>query len=280
MKTGILIMAAGMGSRFGGMKQLEPVGPNGQIILDYSVYDAVKAGFDTAVVVIRKNSESDFRNAFGKRIERLIDVKYVYQELDILPGGFSAPTERTKPWGTGHAVLCAKDAVDFPFVIINADDYYGQSAYKKMHDYISSGGGMCMAGYKLGNTLSKNGTVSRGICSVEDGFLKKIEEFTDLSAESGFPADTTVSMNMWGLTPDIFEVLEKDFISFLKDSGNDLKKEFFLPSVIGSMIENGSSVKVIPTDERWYGVTYKEDAEAVRRAMKSLTEKGLYEVDF
>lgn len=274
-------MAAGMGSRFGGMKQIEPVGANGRIILDYSIHDAVKAGFDTAVIVIRKDTESDFRNAAGKAIEKMIDVKYVYQELENLPDGYSVPDGRTKPWGTGHAVLSAKDAIDFPFIIINADDYYGQSVYKTMHDYITSEGGMCMAGYRLGNTLSENGTVARGVCEVDNGYLKKVVEHTAISASSGIPLDSVVSMNMWGLTPDIFKVLDNDFKEFLATDGDPLKKEFFIPSVIDNLINNrGAKVKVLNTDEKWYGMTYREDLESVRQAIADLTEKGLYEKDF
>ncbi len=281
MKTGVLVMAAGMGSRFGGMKQIEPVGANGRIILDYSIHDAVKAGFDTAVIVIRKDTEKDFRNAAGKAIEKMIDVKYVYQELENLPDGYSVPDGRTKPWGTGHAVLSAKDAIDFPFIIINADDYYGQSVYKTMHDYITNDGGMCMAGYRLGNTLSENGTVARGVCEVEGGYLKTVVEHTAISASSGISLDSIVSMNMWGLTPDIFGVLDSEFKAFLATDGDPLKKEFFIPSVIDGLIHNnGEKVKVLTTDEKWYGMTYREDLDSVRKAIADLTEKGLYEKDF
>ena len=171
MGAELVVMAAGMGSRFGGLKQAAPIGPNGEMIIDFSVYDAKKAGFDRAVIIIRKDIESDFRAACGKRIEKMIDVEYVFQEKNTLPKGFELPETRLKPWGTGHAVLCAKDAVKKPFIVINADDYYGQSVYKVMYDYLAENSGMCMAGYKLGNTLSENGTVSRGICTIEDGYL-------------------------------------------------------------------------------------------------------------
>lgn len=278
MKPELLIMAAGMGSRFGGLKQAAGVGPNGEMIIDYSVYDAVKAGFGKAVIIIRKEIENEFRSACGKRIEKLIDVEYVYQEKDALPSGFTVPADRTKPWGTGHAVLCAKDAIKNPFMVINADDYYGQSIYKTMCDYLKSGEGMCMAGYRLYNTLSENGTVARGICEVKDGYLADIVETTDISKDSGFSEDTIVSMNMWGLDTGIFPFLEKEFELFLKNNISDLKAEFFLPSVINKRItEENKQVRVIDTTEKWYGVTYREDAPAVQKAMAEKIAGGLYE---
>ncbi len=277
MGAELVVMAAGMGSRFGGLKQAAPIGPNGEMIIDFSVYDAKKAGFDRAVIIIRKDIESDFRAACGKRIEKMIDVEYVFQEKNTLPKGFELPETRLKPWGTGHAVLCAKDAVKKPFIVINADDYYGQSVYKVMYDYLAENSGMCMAGYKLGNTLSENGTVSRGICTVEDGYLVDINEKTDVSKDSGLPLDTIVSMNMWGLDTDIFPFMENKFTEFLKKNINEPKTEFFLPSVINDRRkEQNMKVKVLPTSEQWYGVTYAGDTEGVKKAIASLIDKGLY----
>lgn len=278
MNTDLVVMAAGMGSRFGGLKQAAPVGPNGEMILDFSVYDAKKAGFNKAVFIIRKDIETDFREACGKRIEKLIDVEYVFQEKDALPKGFTMPQGRKKPWGTAHAVLCAAKAVKNPFLVINADDYYGQSVYKVMHDALEKGEGMCMAGYELGNTLSENGTVSRGICTVEDGYLVDISERTDITRDCGLPLDTLVSMNMWGLDADIFPFIENKFTDFLNNHINEEKSEFFLPSVINDRRkEMNMKVKVIPTSEQWHGVTYAEDTENVKKAILELINKGLYE---
>ena len=281
MKTSVLVMAAGMGSRFGSLKQIAPVGANGQIILDYSVYDAVKAGFDNAVIVIRKDIEKDFREVAGKRIEKLIDVEYVFQELSEIPEGFSVPEGRTKPWGTGHAVWCTRNVIDNPFIIINADDYYGQSVYKTMHDFLTTGDEMCMAGYALRNTLSENGTVSRGVVTTKDGYMVNVVENTGIAPDTDIPLDTIVSMNMWGLRPEIFDMLDRDFVEFLKNDGDPMKKEFYIPSVIDKMINTtDKKVRVLSTDEKWYGVTYKEDAPIVKDAIKTLTEKGLYKEDF
>ena len=278
MNTDLVVMAAGMGSRFGGLKQAAPIGPNGEMIIDFSVYDAKKAGFNKAVFIIRKDIETDFRAACGKRIEKMIDVEYVFQEKDALPSGFVMPEGRSKPWGTGHAILCAAKAVKNPFLVINADDYYGQSVYKVMHDYLVSGAGMCMAGYKLGNTLSENGTVSRGICTIEDGYLVDINEKTDVSKDCGLALDTTVSMNMWGLDADIFPFIEEKFHKFLENHINEEKSEFFLPNVINERRrEKNMKIKVIPTSEQWYGVTYKADTENVKKAILSLIKDGLYE---
>ena len=276
-KTSLVVMAAGMGSRFGGLKQIEPIGPNGEIILDYSVYDAVKAGFSKVVMIIKKEIEKDFREVAGKRIEKIVDVEYAFQETDKLPEGFDNLKERTKPWGTGHAILCAEDKIDTPFAVINADDFYGQSSYKIINDNLSTGGGMCMVGYKLGNTLTENGTVSRGVCVAENGLLKSVTEHTALDKNSGIPLDTIVSMNMWGFDHGVFDALNNSFEVFLKNLTNPLKEEFFLPFVIDDMIKTGGAkVKVLNTDERWYGVTYREDADSVKRAVKQMMEEGLY----
>ncbi len=277
MDTGLLIMAAGMGSRFGGLKQAASVGPNGEMIIDYSVNDALKAGFNKIVIVIRKDIEKDFREACGKRIEKIADVSYVFQEMDNLPTGFTLPEGRLKPWGTGHAILSAKNVVNYPFVVVNADDFYGQSVYKSVHDYLVSGEDMCMAGYKLGNTLSENGTVSRGICETENGFLKSVTEATDIPFDTPMSKDTIVSMNFWGFKAEVMDILDEQFKKFLKDNINEPKKEFFIPSVVDTMINNlGYKFKVVDTDEKWYGITYKEDLPLIKDAILDLTKKGLY----
>ena len=277
MDTGLLIMAAGMGSRFGGLKQAAPVGPDGQMIIDYSVYDAIRAGFNKLVIVIRKDIEDDFREACGKRIEKLIDVNYVFQSLDDIPKGFSVPEGRTKPWGTGQAVLCAKDVINYPFAVINADDYYGVSVYKDIHDHLVSEDSLCMAGYKLGNTLSENGTVSRGICEIEDGYLKKVTEMTDIPFDTNIPKDTIVSMNLWGFKADIMNIFQEEFEKFLSSDDPSLKREFFIPLVVDNLInERGYKVKALETNEKWYGITYKEDLPLIKEAIKKYTDAGLY----
>ena len=279
MSAELVIMAAGMGSRFGGLKQASPIGANGEMIIDYSVYDAKNAGFDRAVIVIRKDIETDFRAMAGRRIEKMIDTEYVFQELSDLPGSFSCPEGRKKPWGTAHAVLAARNAVKNPFLVINADDYYGRTVYKKMFDSLTEKGGMAMAGYRLSNTLSENGSVSRGICTVRDGYLLKVEEMTDITPDTDLSPDTVVSMNMWGLDTGIFGYIEKKFETFLKEHIDEPKSEFFLPSVISErMSEENLKVRVEMTDEVWYGVTYKEDAPKVHAALTALTEQGLYKM--
>ena len=277
-KTTLVVMAAGMGSRFGGLKQIEPVGPNGEVILDFSVYDAVKAGFSKVIFIIRKDIEKDFRSITKKRIEKMTDVEYIYQDGNNLPSGFSLPEGRTKPWGTGHAAYCVKDVVNTPFTLINADDYYGQSAYKLIHENLVNYDETCMVGYHLGNTLTENGTVSRGVCETENGFLKSITEHTSLDKNSGISLDTPVSMNFWGFMPAIFDDIEKDFIEFLSDLKNPLKDEFYIPFVVDNMIKNkGAKVKVLETDEKWYGVTYREDLNDVVNAMREKIAGGLYD---
>ncbi len=274
----LVVMAAGMGSRFGGLKQLEPIGPNGEVILDFSVFDAKKAGFNKTVFIIRRDIEADFREVVGKRVEKHINTEYVFQDMENLPQGFTVPDGRTKPWGTGHAIYCCKDVINTPFVVINADDYYGQSAFKTIYDEITESEKTCMVGYKLGNTLTENGTVARGVCEVEDGILKSITEHTALDKNSGIPLDTTVSMNMWGLMPSVFDRLLPDFVKFLENMQNPLKDEFFIPLVIDKMIkEDNEQIKVLNTDEKWYGVTYREDKEPVVAAVKKLFAEGLYD---
>ncbi len=277
-KTTLVVMAAGMGSRFGGLKQIAPVGPGGEIILDFSVYDAVKAGFDKTVFIIRRDIEKDFREIAGRRIEKMTDVEYVFQDMDTLPEGFSVPDGRTKPWGTGHAVYCTKDVIDNPFALINADDYYGQKSFKLIHDSLVDNGQTCMVGFNLGNTITENGTVARGICDVQDGILKGVVEHTDLDKNSGIPLDTIVSMNMWGLLPSIYDDIEADFIKFLNNLKNPLKDEFYIPFVVDNMIQTkGEIVRVLETDDKWYGVTYKEDKDTVVEAMKKFVKDGYYD---
>ena len=264
----LVVLAAGMGSRFGGLKQLQPVGENGEFILDYSVSDAVNAGFNKVVYIIKKEHEDDFRNTIGKRTEKIIKTEYAYQDINDLPEGFSVPEGREKPWGTGHALLCAKDKVTTPFAVINADDYYGTNSMKIVADALKEDVPACMVGFKLGNTLSENGTVSRGVCEVKDGYLAKVTEHTALDKNSGIPLDTLVSMNMWGLKPSIFEELEKGFVEFLENNDNPLKGEYFLPGLVDSMISRDMlEVKMLTTDDKWYGMTYKEELEMVKQAL-------------
>lgn len=300
-KTALVIMAAGIGSRFGkGIKQLEPVGPNGEIIMDYSIHDALEAGFDKVVFIIRKDLEEDFRRIIGNRIEKLTQVQYAFQALEDLPEGFVKPKGRTKPWGTGQAVLCCKDLLEEPFVVINADDYYGKEPYVRLHEYLVQETGeredqipVCMAGFTLGNTLSDNGGVTRGICQMDgSGRLtgiretKNIVKTLDGAAVEGpgglTPVDVNskVSMNMWGLTPSFLQELETGFVRFLKNltPEEEQKAEYLLPTIIDGLIQEGRArVKVIDTDARWFGVTYQEDKEAVVQAIRKLIQQGVYQ---
>lgn len=297
-KTTLVVMAAGIGSRFGGgIKQLEPVGPSGEIIMDYSVYDAMQAGFDKVVFIIRKDLEKDFREIIGNRMEKIVETAYAFQELDDLPAGFQRPEGRTKPWGTGQAILCCKDLVQEPFAVINADDYYGKEAFVKVHDYLAGEhpacGKMdfCMAGFQLGNTLSENGGVTRGICSVnEDGHLTKVTETKNIvktsegaavQGEDGHltpvAADCPVSMNMWGFTPEIFEVLENGFAEFLKNLSDPMKGEYLIPTIVDGLIQKQkANVTVLESRDKWFGVTYKEDKPAVVRSFRELIDAGVY----
>lgn len=275
--TTLVVMAAGMGSRYGGVKQIDPIGPNGEIILDFSAYDAVQAGFNKIVFIIRKDIEKDFREVTKRKIEKMVDVEYVFQDMDRIPAGFSVPEGRTKPWGTAHAVYCAANTVQTPFALINADDYYGQKSFKVLCESLQNDDTMCMVGFELGKTLTENGTVSRGVCQVENGYLKKVTEHTAIDRNSGLPLDATVSMNMWGLFPDIFGQIERDLTHFLTHLSNPLKDEFYIPFVIDSMIQTqGAKVKVLNTDDQWYGVTYKEDKATVVSAIKKLIDAGCY----
>jgi dTDP-glucose pyrophosphorylase len=296
-KAALVVMAAGIGSRFGGLKQIEAVGRNGEIIMDYSVYDALLAGFDRIVFVIKEDKFDLFKEKVGNRISKIIETAYVFQKNDALPDGWSVPEGRVKPWGTGHAVLSAAGKVDTPFAVINADDFYGRNSFKCISDYLKCMGNnkayeYCMVGYKLKNTLTEYGYVARGQCEADKrGFLASIRERTKIIksgkdakySEDGenwisLPADTIVSMNMWGFTPSIFDELGRRFIKFLSDNKHNLDKaEYFLPSVINDLINEGiARVKVLKTNDKWYGVTYKDDLEGIRESVKKMAERGDY----
>ena len=298
-KTALVIMAAGLGSRFGeGLKQLAQVGPSGEIIMDYSINDALEAGFNKTVFIIRKDIEAAFKEAIGNRIEKVAEVAYVYQELDKLPEGFTKPEGRVKPFGTGHAVLCCKGTVEEPFVVINADDYYGKEAFVKVHDFLVQDHSekeklqFCMGGFILKNTLSENGTVTRGLCVVdEENHLKKVVETGGLvktatgagiEKEDGTVEETDSnvysSMNMWGFSPEMLDILEENFVEFLQSiPEGDVKKEYLLPSIVDMQIQNGrAEVSVLETNDKWFGVTYKEDKPMVMASFKALVDAGLY----
>ncbi len=299
MKTTLLIMAAGMGSRYGGIKQLAPVDHHGHIIMDYSIHDALEAGFNKLVFVIRRDIEEDFREIIGNRIEKLcsckgVEVCYAFQSLDDLPEDAALPEGRTKPWGTGQAVLTAKDLIHEPFAILNADDYYGKEAFVKIHEFLTASpeeNHFCMAGFRLGNTLSENGGVTRGICQVDgEGYLTDVVETSGIVKTAGGAAvgdvtldwDVPVSMNMWGLTPGFMNTLEEGFREFFanKVPGNPLKAEFLIPVFIGQLLEAGKiSVKVLETRDKWFGVTYQEDRAQVMNSIRELIGAGVYRED-
>lgn len=297
-KTSLVILAAGIGSRFGGgIKQLAPVGPSGEIIMDYSIHDAIEAGFDKVVFIIRKDIEDDFRRIIGDRIEKLIPVEYAFQDINDLPEGFSVPEGRTKPWGTGQAVLAARDVIDEPFVVINADDYYGKNGFIAMHEALtgeekeSDKEQIYLAGFVLKNTLSDNGGVTRGICSQnEEGCLTGIQETKNIiRTESGAAAmtddglididpESLVSMNMWGLMPSFVDTLRSGFPEFLRNvKEGDIKAEYLLPIIIDGMLkEEKAEVHVLRTEDKWFGVTYREDKDVVREAFAELVKNGVY----
>ena len=300
-KPVLVVMAAGMGSRYGGLKQIDPVGNHGEAILDYSLYDAYEAGFRTAVIVIKEAIRKDFMATVGKRLEKSpLEIRYAFQEIDKLPEGFSVPEGRTKPWGTGHAVLCAADAVDgAPFAAINADDYYGKTALKKIYTFLESAQdtdkyAYCMVAYNMGNTVTENGSVARGICETDaEGFLTCVTERTRIEQYEGgihyigddgeswvdVAADTPVSMNMWGFTGSFMEELKAEFPRFLTNlmPKNPEKAEMFLPSAVSKLIDEGkATVKVLRTADKWYGVTYAADKPTVIAALQALTQQGLY----
>lgn len=293
----LVIMAAGIGSRYGaGIKQLQKVGPKGEIIIDYSIHDALEAGFSKVVFIIRKDIEREFREVIGSRIEKICPVEYVFQDKNDLPDGFTCPADRTKPWGTGQAVLACRGVVDVPFAVINADDYYGKEAFVKMHAYLAehydTKNAYCMAGFKLANTLSENGTVTRGVCAMDDRQhliqiketheIKKNEEGSYESEEGlELSDDTLVSMNMWGVTPEYIETLHTMFVEFLsKMDPADLKAEFLLPTIMGDLLkEDKVTIKVLPSSDRWFGVTYIEDKDSVVAAFQQLVADGVYKED-
>ncbi len=286
----LVVMAAGMGSRFGGLKQIEPVGKNGEAILDFSVYDAIRAGFTKVVFVIKHAIEKDFKEFVGKRIENKIKVEYVFQETDCLPNGYICPEGRERPWGTAHAILCCKDVVKEPFAVVNADDFYGKNAFIQIAEYLRrEKHNYCMVGFRLVNTLTENGYVSRGVCITdENNQLKSVTERTKI-ADCKFTEDdgktweslspnTIVSMNLWGFMPDIFGYIEQGFKAFLDEKINLPKSEYYLPTVVSSLIEKGEkSVDVLVAEDKWYGVTYKEDKDLVVNAIGAMIDAGMYD---
>ena len=300
----LVVMAAGMGSRYGGLKQIDPVDKEGHIIMDFSVYDAVKAGFKKVIFIIKKENEADFKAAIGDRLSKHLDVTYVFQDLKNLPEGYEVPEGRVKPWGTGHAVLSCIDEIDGPFAVINADDYYGANAFRMAYDFLTQNQDedgiyrYMMVGYKLENTLTENGHVARGVCVTdEEGHLQKIHERTHIERHEGsvaytedegktwtaLPQDSTVSMNMWGLSESIMTELKARFPKFLEENlpVNPMKCEYFLPFVVDELLgENKATVKVLKSMDKWYGVTYKEDKPVVVAAIQRMKDEGLYPQDF
>lgn len=291
----LIIMAAGMGSRFGGLKQITPVGDNGEIILDFSLYDAWRAGFRKAVFVIKRENEADFRAIVGSRAESRMDVRFVFQELDDLPAGFSIPEGRVKPWGTAHAVRAARHVIDEPFAVINADDFYGRGAYAALYDFFASdppAGEQAMVGYRLRNTVTEHGSVARGICETENGVLTSITERTRIEKQGdaaaytedgehwiNLPGDTLVSMNFWGFQREMMAAFDAGFGAFLSGEmpKNPIKAEYFLPSVANAeMLAGRARIRVLPCEETWHGVTYREDLPGVKAAVAALKAAGEY----
>ena len=300
MKPTLFVLAAGMGSRYGGLKQLDGLGPNGETIMDYSIYDAIRGGFGKVVFVIRKDFEKDFRDKILSKYENHIPVELVFQALDNLPEGFTCPADRVKPWGTNHAVLMGKDVIKEPFAVINADDFYGRDSFAVLGAALSEMDGKkddyCMVGYRVGNTLSESGSVARGVCETNaDGYLTTVVERTAIERIDGkvsfkdengvmqtIADNTPVSMNMWGLTPEFLDVLEEGFKEFFEKEvpGNPQKAEYLIPIFIGELLEQGKmSVKVLKTNDTWYGMTYHEDVAAVKDSFKKMLENGVYKAD-
>lgn len=294
MKPTLVIMAAGMGSRYGGLKQIDPVGPSGEIMIDYAVYDAIRAGFGRVVFIIRRDIERPFREIVERHIARRIPVDYAMQALDQLPPGFQPPAHRTKPWGTGHAILTARERVQEPFVVINADDFYGRTAYEALAAALRgvnpTAPDYFLAGYRVGDTLSAHGAVSRGVCEVDaQGYLRRVVERTHIErrgdqivaqaegAEIALASDTPVSMNCWGFTPALFPQLEQSFVDFLAQQGRDPKAELAIPTIVDRLIAAGSAtVRVVPASAQWLGMTYPEDRSIVRAGILKLIERGEY----
>jgi hypothetical protein len=297
-KPSLVVMAAGIGRRYGGLKQIDPVGPNGEIIIDYSIYDALNAGFGKVVFVIKKDIEEAFRERVGRTIEKQCETTYVFQKLEDVPEGFEVPPGRQKPWGTGHATLSCRNVVHSPFAVINADDFYGRSSYQTLCDYLRSAQdrdgvyNYCMVGYVLESTLTEHGHVARGVCTVdEDGFLVKIRERTRIEkfgeivkyTEDGetwieIPGESVVSTNMWGFTLSLFSELEARFPQFLQENSDNIQKaEYFLPDVVGDLLkQKKATVKVLATNERWLGITYQQDKPGVKQAIRDLIRRGVY----
>ena len=296
-KPVLVVMAAGMGSRYGGLKQIDPVGSQGEAILDYSIYDAHQAGFDTVVIIIKEAIKHDFMATVGKRLEKApVEIRYAYQELTELPEGFTVPEGRVKPWGTAHAVFCARDAIDgAPFAVINADDYYGKAAFRVIYDELAATTdphAYCMVGYELGKTVTENGSVARGVCKIdESGYLEEVMERTSIETYPGgiryledgvytdLDPETTVSMNMWGFMPSFLDMIESRFSAFLTEAlkTNPLKCEYYLPLPITQLIrEKKATFKVLSSPDRWFGVTYSADKPMVVNALKAMTEEGKY----
>ncbi|MBR5327554.1 MAG: nucleotidyltransferase [Paludibacteraceae bacterium] len=294
MKPTLFILAAGMGSRYGGLKQLDGLGPNGETIMDYSVFDAMRAGFGKVVFVIRKDFEDDFRNVVLSKYADHVPCEVCFQGIDNLPEGFTRNPERTKPWGTNHAVLMAKDLIKEPFMVINADDFYGKESFEVMAKFLLDVNGQegkyCMAGYRVGNTLSEHGTVSRGVCATDKmGFLTDVVERTAIENKNGhvvyqdngvdveIPFETPVSMNMWGFTPEYFTYAEEAFKAFLTENSQELKAEFYIPTLVNDMIKSGKATcQVLDTTAKWFGVTYADDRQMVVDKIQALVDAGVY----
>jgi dTDP-glucose pyrophosphorylase len=296
MQPTLLILAAGMGSRYGGLKQLDPMGPNGETVLDYSVFDAIRAGFGKVVFVIRRDFADAFKSTVGDKFESKIEVAYAFQDLTDLPAGYNVPEGREKPWGTTHAVRAARDKIDTPFAVINADDFYGQDAYQLLAQHFTKNNNdcklkTCMVGYHLENTLSEHGSVNRGICHVKDGTLQSVEEHDTIArGEDGIvrgnnlagksleiPSEAIVSMNFWGFTPALFASLEALFIEFLNAHGEEMKSECYIPTVIDSLIQSEQTkCSVIETNGAWFGVTYPDDKPLVQASIAALIKRGEY----
>ena len=283
----LLVMAAGMGSRYGGLKQLDQIGPSGETIIDYSVYDAIEAGFNKIIFIIREVFEEQFKTQVADKYLNKIEVEFAYQDINDLPSGFSCPDGREKPWGTGHAILSANHLVHEPFVVINGDDYYGKESFKVMSDYYFRGKEQfCMVGFRLENTLSSFGAVTRGVCTVEDKKLSSVVETGDLQKKGNiiysdrdisFDGNEPVSMNMWGFTPVLFHHLKEKFIDFLNVHGREVKSEFLIPSIINELIQDGDEkVHVLETSSSWFGVTYKSDKPIVEKKIQQLVSSGVY----
>lgn len=283
----LLIMAAGMGSRYGGLKQLDPVGPSGETIIDYSVYDAIKAGFTKVVFIIRKDFEDQFKSQITEKYSEKIDIAFAFQNLDDLPDSFLCPDGREKPWGTGHAILSAKELIDDPFVVINGDDFYGQESFNVIADYYNNGGNQfSMVAFRLDKTLSSHGAVTRGVCDIKSKKLISVIETEDIEKKEKkilsnrditFKGSEPVSMNMWGFLPSLFNYLSKGFIEFLNAEGNELKSEYLIPSVINNLIQNKlEEIHVLRSNASWFGVTYKQDKPEVKRKINELINSEIY----